>query len=338
MTVKTDLKTKAVDLLKAGKVDVLIGYEAGSLPLSATPLILHADSPRHSLQRSPGKSAPVSGGEYRREAAKLIFDARCEMNLVNLLHKFKDKKVAIVVKGCDSRSLVGLIQEKQFARENLVILGAPCRGVIDHHRLFKLLGCDSPASAVMESDQIRAVCHGIEKCLALNDVLYPACRECPVHNPLITDYLIADTVKQEKVPDISPEFEAVRRMSRDERWQKFQHEMQKCILCYACRNLCPACYCKECFTDISRPKLVGRTDDPADAMFFHLLRMVHMGGRCTGCGACVRGCPMGVDLRPYNDNLRQIMKKQYGFEAGLDPKSDPPLTCFKPDDPDDFMM
>ena len=66
MTVKTDLKTKAVDLLKAGKVDVLIGYEAGSLPLSATPLILHADSPRHSLQRLVRHSSLSDGGSQRR--------------------------------------------------------------------------------------------------------------------------------------------------------------------------------------------------------------------------------------------------------------------------------
>lgn len=323
---KSDLKTIAADLLTAGKVDVLIGYEAGSLPLSATPLILHAD-----------KSAPVSDSEYRCEAAKLIFDARCAINLVNLLHKFKDRKAAIVVKGCDSRSIIGLIQEKQFARENLVIIGAPCRGVIDHHRLLKLLGCDSPASAVLEGDQISAVCHGVEKGLALNDVLYPACRQCPVHNPLIADYLIAETVEQPEVPDILPEVEAVQQMSRDERWRRFEHEMRKCILCYACRNLCPACYCRECFADISKPKLLGRTADPADAMFFHLLRLMHLGGRCTGCGACVRGCPADVDLRLDNDNLRQHMKKQYGFEAGMDPQGEPPLACFNPNDPDDFV-
>ena len=327
MTVKIDLKTIATDLLTAGKVDVLIGYEAGSLPLSATPLILHVN-----------KSAPVPDGEYQRGAAKLIFDARCTMNLVNLLHKFKDKKVAIVVKGCDSRSLIGLIQEKQLARENLVIIGAPCRGVIDLHRLFSLLGCDSPASAVLENDQISAVCHDKKERIALNDVLYPTCRQCPVHNPLIADYLITETVEQPEVPDISPEVAAIRKMSCDERWQKFQHEMQKCILCYACRNLCPACYCRECFADISQPKLLGRTSDPADAMFFHLLRLMHLGGRCTGCGACVRGCPAGVDLRLYNDNLRQHMKEQYGFEAGLDPQGEPPLACFKPNDADDFIM
>lgn len=328
MTVKTDLKTIAADLLTAGKVDVLIGYEAGSLPLAATPLILHAD-----------KSVPVSDREpLRAKAAKLIFDARCAMNLVKLLHKFKDKKAAIVVKGCDSRSLIGLIQEKQLVRENLVIIGAPCRGVIDHHRLFNLLGCDSPASVVLEGDQISAVCHGVKKSISLSDVLFPDCRQCSTRNPVIADYLITAAVEQPEVSDISSEVEAIRRMSQGERWRKFQHEMRKCILCYACRNLCPACYCRECFTDISKPKLLNRTDDPADAMFFQLLRLTHLAGRCTGCGACVRGCPMEVDLRPYNDNLRQHMKKQYGFEAGMDPQSEPPLACFKPDDSDDFVM
>ena len=321
---RAELKKIASELLSAGKVDALIGYEAGTLPLSAAPLILRP------CKDDPGSAAAM--------ADKLIFDARCSMNLVNLLHKFKDRKVAIVVKGCDSRSLAGLLQEKQVVREKLVVIGAPCAGVLDPRALSRLIGCDSPASAGLEGGHVRAVCGGTEKVVPLKDVIYPACRQCPLHNPLLADYLIADPVDQADSPIASEEVEAVRRIPRDERWRKFQQEMKKCILCHACRNLCPACYCKECFADISKPKLAGRSDDPADAMFFHLLRLMHLGGRCTGCGACVRGCPEGVGLRLYNDFLREFVKKEYGFEAGMDTEKPPPLACFKQDDPNDFVM
>ncbi len=324
MTTRTDLKQSAAELLSSGKVEAVIGYEAGTLPLSAAPLIIRAS-----------KDAP---GAEAASADKLIFDARCSMNLVNLLHKFKGKKVAIVVKGCDSRSLVGLIQEKQVDRENVVVIGAPCAGVIDLRALARLTGCDCPSSATLEKDQVRAVCDGAEKVIPLDELIYPACRQCPSHNPLIADFLISEPVDQPDAPAESEEVEAVRKMTREERWRKFEQEMKKCILCYACRNLCPACYCKECFTDIAKPKLMGRTDDPADAMFFHMLRLMHLGGRCTGCGACVRGCPEGVNLRLYNDFLRELVKKDYDFEAGADEKTAPPLACFKQDDPNDFVM
>jgi hypothetical protein len=40
-------------------------------------------------------------------------------------------RTGIVAKGCDTRSIVELIREKQVKREDLVILGVPCRGMID---------------------------------------------------------------------------------------------------------------------------------------------------------------------------------------------------------------
>ncbi len=324
MSARVDLKNIANELLSSGKAEVLIGYEAGTLPLSAAPLIIRA------RKEEPGAA--------NAEISKLIFDARCSMNLVNLLHKFKGKKVAIVVKGCDSRSLVGLIQEKQVDRENVIVLGAPCGGVIDRHVLSRALGCDAIESAAIKDGRVHAVIGGAEKVVPLDNVIYPDCRKCPAHNPVIADYLVADPVEQPDAPAESEDVEAARNLSRDERWQKFEQEMKKCILCYACRNFCPACYCKECFADIAKPQLAGRTDDPADAMFFHLLRFMHLGGRCTGCGACVRACPQGVDLRLYNDFLRELVKKEYGFEAGMDADGAPPLSCFKQDDPNDFVM
>lgn len=324
MPERTGLKTIASKLLSSGGADVLIGYEAGALPLSAAPLIVHAG----------GAGTETVGAD----TDNLIFDARCSVNLVNLLHKFKDRKAAVVVKGCDSRSLAGLLQEKQLARENLVVIGAPCRGVIDLHSLFKQLGGNTPSSAVIDGDRVEAVVRGSGKTFPLSDIIHAGCRRCPAHNPVTADYLIADPVEEPDAPSASAELEAAGRMSQVERWNKFRGEMKKCIMCYACRNVCPACYCRECFADASRPRLHGRTDDPADAMFFHMLRLMHLGGRCTGCGACVRACPAGVDLSLYNDFLREFMKKEYAFEAGADESTEPPLACYEQGDPNAFVM
>ncbi len=331
---QVDLKTLARELLTTGKVDVFIGYQAATLPLAAAPLIIHgAASARHAPQSMPLDVEK----ELSRKVAALIFDDRCEMNLVNYLHKFKDRKVAIVVKGCDSRSVVGLLQEKQVERKNLVIVGAPCQGVIDRKLVVRVMGGEIPAQVEREGDQLRVQSRGVMQRIDVDKVLYPACRECPVHNPVLADVLIGAPVPQPAVPELSPELAALRKLPAEQRWTRFHKEMSKCILCYACRNLCPACYCQTCFADASKPKWVGRTDDPADAIMFHLQRLIHMGGRCTGCGACVRGCPLNVDLRLYNDHLRGHVQQEYGFMAGMDPAAQPPLAMYSMDDCNEFI-
>ncbi len=333
MVKQVDLKTYARELLTAGKVEVFIGYQAADPPLTAAPLIIH---------RVPAAvpGAPPNPTLERDLLAKvdaLIFDDRCEMNLVNYLHKFKGRKVAIVVKGCDSRSLIGLIQEKQADRQNLVILGAPCLGVLDRRLITRAAGGEWPRQAERQRDELLLHSQGALKRIHASAMLYAGCRECPVHNPVVADVLIGPPVPQPAAPEFAPELEEVRKLPPGGRWSKFQREMGKCILCYACRNLCPACYCKTCFADACKPKWVGRTDDPSDAMLFHLQRLMHLGGRCTGCGACVRGCPMQVDLRLYNDYLRSYVKQEYGFLAGMDPAVQPPLAMYSMDDVNEFI-
>ncbi|NIO18560.1 4Fe-4S ferredoxin, partial [bacterium] len=49
------------------------------------------------------------------------------------------EKVGIVAKGCDIRSIVGLIKEKQTKREDVFIIGVPCPGIIDRKRIENIL-------------------------------------------------------------------------------------------------------------------------------------------------------------------------------------------------------
>lgn len=318
---RVDLREAARDLLANRKVDVLIGHEAGSLPLSNAPLIIEASEP-----------------DALQKVDSLVFDARCEMNLANYLHKYKLQRVAIVVKGCDSRSVVGLIQEKQVKRENLVILGAPCKGVIDS-RLVQKAAAGAPVSAAqIQGNTVLIAAGGVTKHHALDDLIYAGCRDCPARNPVLADCLVADPVPQPDLPEILPEVAATRALDEDKRYELFAAEMGKCIMCYACRNLCPACYCSRCFADDAKPRIVGRSDDPADAMLFHLGRLLHLGGRCTGCGACERGCPMNVNLRLYNDVARAHVLENYGFVAGLNPAEEPPMGCYDTNDDNSFFV
>lgn len=311
------LNEYARTLLTDGEVDVVLGYVPGRRVLSATPC--QVDSPA--------------------QTDRLIFDRTCEYNLANYLHRLRGRKVAIVAKGCDERSIVGLIQEKQLDRENVHIIGAPCRGVVSRHKVERAIGSTSITAAWVDGTRVHVTARSQEHTLELDEVIYDFCHQCNERNPRFADAVIGEEVDQPDVEEYSPEVGQVEQADCDAKWQRFAGEMDKCILCMACRNVCPACYCTACFADETNPRWMSKTNDPADAMMFHLTRLMHLTGRCTGCGACVRACPVEVDLRLYNDKLRKDVKDLFeGFEAGIDPAAVPPLGRFCLDDRDDIFQ
>ncbi len=75
----------------------------------------------------------------------------------------------------------------------------------------------------------------------------------------------------------------------------------------------------------------------ADVIFYHLGRMFHQAGRCVDCGACVRACSMGIDLRTFTYKLVKDAKDLFDFTAGIDLEQDPPLVGFASSDPENFI-
>ncbi len=103
-----DIRAIARKLLREKKVEVVIGYERGSLPLRRRPCFVRKEE----------------------DADRLVWDGWCENTLATYLPKRKEK-AAIVAKGCDSRAVVELIKENQVPRDQVVVIGVPCRGMID---------------------------------------------------------------------------------------------------------------------------------------------------------------------------------------------------------------
>jgi ferredoxin len=118
----------------------------------------------------------------------------------------------------------------------------------------------------------------------------------------------------------------------------FAEQASKCVLCYACRNACPMCYCPECFVEATQPTWIGREHSLSNAQVYHLIRALHLAGRCAGCGDCMRSCPMGVDLGLLGEKLRQDVKELFGVDVGADAKAEQPLTTYKEDDWQEFIM
>ncbi len=106
-----------------------------------------------------------------------------------------------------------------------------------------------------------------------------------------------------------------------ERLDRWMYEFQKCIKCYGCRNICPVCFCKEC--SLEHDELVGTGPLLPDVPVFHLVRAVHMAGRCIDCGLCEAACPMDIPLRLLYQKVSQIVMDLFDYETGTSAEQPP---------------
>lgn len=234
------------------------------------------------------------------ELDKLIFDQTCTHNLVKYLLNKKDQATAVVVKPCDSKALNLLLNEKQIQREKVFIIGVVCPGIVE------------------------------TKWNQVSQTLQARCQLCRQHTPLIYDFLVGEPPVEELPPaepyaDVA-EIEAKSKAERQALWsEQFNH----CIRCYACRQVCPGCYCSECFVEQLDPLWVGIKIAPSENQVWQTIRAFHLAGRCIGCNECERVCPMNIPLSLLNRKLEKEVQELFEFQAGLSAEAVPPFATFK---------
>jgi formate dehydrogenase subunit beta len=310
----TEIRKVARELLRDKKVQVVIGFERGSVPLRSRPCFVRKEE----------------------DVDRLLWDGFCENNVARYVAKRKEK-MAVVAKGCDSRAVVELIKENQVSRDQVILIGVPCRGMIDRSRLEASVAPRRILQAEEKEDLLILKGADFEEAVPRSDFLCESCRTCTHPNPVLADFLVGEPVVEEN-QDLFADLEAFDAMKPEERWAYLSDEMNKCIRCYACRNACPLCYCPECFVDATLPQWIGKSTDASDTMIFHLMRAYHLAGRCVACGACERACPVGVDIRKLNRKLLKDVKDLFGYEPGLSLDEVSPLATFRPDDPEHFIV
>ena len=304
----------AKELLKKGTVDVFIGYRKGTVPMMNAPVLI----------RNP------------EEVNLLHWDSHCGLNLCNYITKRTDR-MGIVANGCNSRNIVTHVIENQIRREQLHIVGIPCTGMINHRAVERAVRLREILEVGERGGRFTVSGRDFEEKFDKKDFLQTNCAICTHQNPVEYDEMVAEPVEEQKEVDAYKDVEKTEKMSSEQKWGFFTRAISNCIRCYACREACPLCYCPTCFVDESRPQWVGKSNDPADTMTFHILRAYHCAGRCTDCGACERACPVGIPVRQFTKKLNKDAQELFSWEAGLDLAQRPPLDVYRPDDYNAFI-
>lgn len=307
-----EIRTLSIKLLD--EVEGVIGYTWGTLPFRARPFLC----------------------QKKEDVTHLVFDRFCGSNLARYLlsRELKEKKIAILAKACDARAITVLIREGQVKRENLVIVGISCYGMVDRKKLEERFSPVQPQDFEWHLDSLTFKGEN----LSIGPFLEATCRRCLHPNPSLYDHLIGQQV--EYIPRKRWNNDALTKLdmvSREERWAFFAGEFEKCIRCYACRNSCPLCYCKECFAEMQRPYWLSGAATPSENLLFHVGRSLHMAGRCVECGACERACPVDIPIALLPCKVEELVRENFDFEAGVDSDKEPPFLTYRENDPGEFI-
>jgi ferredoxin len=125
-------------------------------------------------------------------------------------------------------------------------------------------------------------------------------------------------------------------MSQAERWKFWIDELAPCFKCYACRATCPMCYCHRCTVDFNQPQWIPVPSHELGNLEWHIMRAVHLMGRCIDCNACANACPLAIPINLLNKRLLEDAKTHFGgYQPSL--KGEHQMSTFKPDDKENFI-
>jgi len=311
------LRDEAKALLEQGKVDYIIGFAPGSLKFTTTPLIT----------------------KDKDDIDHLVINPFIVNNLSVFLSEIKGR-VGIVAKGCDSRSIVSLIQDNKVAREDVVILGVPCPGLIDVNKAEKLVGKDRDEidDITRNGDKIAITIGGNKKEFSATEVLFDDCLNCEFPTPKECDILIGEPTQPVSDAELSREkIKQLEEKPLEQRWEFWKDQFSHCIRCYACRQVCPACFCERCFVEETEPQWVNPMPRWQDNLMFQVTRIIHVAGRCVDCGECERVCPVNIPLRSLTKKMDEIVYDLFQYQVGTDKEAKPFLTAYEQEEAEDLI-
>jgi ferredoxin len=125
--------------------------------------------------------------------------------------------------------------------------------------------------------------------------------------------------------------ENLEKMTAGERWDWWRGQFSRCIKCYACRQSCSLCYCERCTVECNQPQWISVPSHGLGNLEWHVMRAMHLAGRCVNCGDCSRACPVNIPLNLLTQKIIKDISEEFGDTEEY------ALNTFKPDDKEDFI-
>jgi len=273
----------AAKLFAEDKIDVFVGYRSTGFDENQVPVLI----------RDP------------KEVSKLVFNEKSVFNLSNYLKNdhTRNKRVGLVVKGCDSRSLNLLLTESQVKREKLYIVGIACEGVVDETG------------------------NKLQNCV-----------ECIVPDAVVYDEMLGNP-KGQQAYKVNTDIQELGSKELVERRIYFEEVFENCIRCNACRHSCPLCYCAKCCIDQETSTLYNGANTTSSAFHALMTWSLHLAGRCVDCRNCEKACPSHLPLHLLHKwNERVIFENFQEHLAGVHEGDRGAFYKYSMQDPDDFIM